>query len=277
MLFRSRRESAENCFSLTKMVLDGETRTILNETFPFNGFIDDFTDLPCDEPIPEEVRAWYYERYTGEFADASYGNEELANFQYANIVPESSGPVVLELLAQDSCYWFDKDKSIRNPWDKNTTMTLHPEVDPLPGSVVGIIEGEERDQLIVGKSAVLGAGAMGCLFGGLLAEKGLNVNLIDVWKEHVDAINKDGLKMDGHGGDRIIKVKATSDPSSLDKMDAVIVMCKATALEPALNSIKNIIGEKTIFMSFQNGIGHEAIIQSIRWAKIGRASCRERV
>ena len=91
------------------------------------------------------------------------------------------------------------------------------------------------------KVAVLGAGAMGCLFGGLLAEKGLNVILIDVWKEHVNAINKDGLKMDGHGGDRVIKVKATSDPSSLDKIDAVIVMCKATALEPALNSIKNII------------------------------------
>ena len=113
------------------------------------------------------------------------------------------------------------------------------------------------------KVAVLGAGAMGCLFGGLLAEKGLNVILIDVWKEHVDAINKDGLKMDGHGGDRIIKVKATSDPSSLDKVDAIIVMCKATALEPALNSIKNIIGDKTVFMSFQNGIGHEAIIQGI--------------
>jgi len=47
------------------------------------------------------------------------------------------------------------------------------------------------------------------------------------------------------------------------KVDAVIVMCKATALEPALNSIKNIIGDKTVFMSFQNGIGHEAIIQSI--------------
>ena len=40
------------------------------------------------------------------------------------------------------------------------------------------------------KVAVLGAGAMGCLFGGLLAEKGLNVILIDVWKQHVDEINK---------------------------------------------------------------------------------------
>ena len=149
----------KNCFSLTKMILDGRTRTILNEEIPFNGFVDYFTDLPCDEPIPEEVRAWYYERYgnysnhTGEFADASYGNEELHNFQYANIVSEPSGPVVLELLAQDSCYWFDRFEWIRNPWDKNTTMTLHPEVDPLPGSVVGIIEGKERDQLIVGKSA----------------------------------------------------------------------------------------------------------------------------
>ena len=65
------------------------------------------------------------------------------------------------------------------------------------------------------KVGVLGAGAMGCLFGGLLAEKGLNVTLIDVWKEHVDTINKNGLKMDGHGGDRFIKVKATSDPSSV--------------------------------------------------------------
>ena len=39
------------------------------------------------------------------------------------------------------------------------------------------------------KVAVLGAGAMGCLFGGLLAEKGLEVVLIDVWKEHVDAVS----------------------------------------------------------------------------------------
>ena len=113
------------------------------------------------------------------------------------------------------------------------------------------------------KVVVLGAGAMGCLFGGLLAEKGLNVTLIDVWKEHVDEINKNGLKMDGHGGDRFIKVPATSDPSTIGKVDAVIVMCKATALEPALKSIKNIINDKTVFMSFQNGIGHEAIIKSI--------------
>ena len=89
--------------------------------------------------------------------------------------------------------------------------------------------------------AVLGAGAMGCLFGGLLAEKGLEVVLIDVWKEHVDEINKKGLKMMGHGGDRIVKIKATTEPKKLGKYDAIIIMCKATALENALSNVKNII------------------------------------
>ena len=113
------------------------------------------------------------------------------------------------------------------------------------------------------KVAVLGAGAMGCLFGGLMAEKGLDVVLIDVWKDHVDAINKNGLKMDGHGGDRFIKIKATTDPSTLKPVDAIIIMCKATALKTALTNAKNIIDDKTMLMSFQNGIGHEAIMQEI--------------
>ena len=113
------------------------------------------------------------------------------------------------------------------------------------------------------KVAVLGAGAMGCLFGGLMAEKGLDVVLIDVWKDHVDTINKNGLKMDGHGGDRFIKIKATTDPSTLKPVDAIIIMCKATALKIALTNAKNIIGDKTMLMSFQNGIGHEAIMQEI--------------
>ena len=113
------------------------------------------------------------------------------------------------------------------------------------------------------KVAVLGAGAMGCLFGGLMAEKGLDVVLIDVWKDHVDAINKNGLKMDGYGGDRFIKIKATTDPSTLKPVDAIIIMCKATSLKTALTNAKNIIGDKTLLMSFQNGIGHEAIMQEI--------------
>ena len=77
------------------------------------------------------------------------------------------------------------------------------------------------------KVAIVGAGAMGSLFGGLLAEGGLDVTLVDIWQEHVDAINATGLKMVGHGGERLIPVKATSDPSTIDSVDVVFFQCKA--------------------------------------------------
>ena len=47
---------------------------------------------------------------------------------------------------------------------------------------------------------------MGSFFGGLLAEKGLDVVLVDVWAEHVETINTKGLRIVGVGGDRLVKV-----------------------------------------------------------------------
>ena len=47
---------------------------------------------------------------------------------------------------------------------------------------------------------------MGSFFGGLLAEKGLDVVLVDVWEEHVSNINNNGLRIVGVGGDRAVKV-----------------------------------------------------------------------
>ena len=47
---------------------------------------------------------------------------------------------------------------------------------------------------------------MGSFFGGLLAEKGLDVVLVDVWAEHVETINTRGLRIVGVGGDRHVKV-----------------------------------------------------------------------
>jgi 2-dehydropantoate 2-reductase len=47
--------------------------------------------------------------------------------------------------------------------------------------------------------AVVGAGAMGSLFGALLAEAGQKVWLIDVWAEHVNAIQSAGLTVEQEG------------------------------------------------------------------------------
>ena len=114
------------------------------------------------------------------------------------------------------------------------------------------------------KVAIVGAGAMGSLFGGLLAEGGLDVTLVDIWQEHADAINATGLKMVGHGGERLIPVKATSDPSTIDSVDVVFFQCKATCNADAAASVKHLFNnEHTVAISFQNGLGNEEEIESI--------------
>ena len=112
--------------------------------------------------------------------------------------------------------------------------------------------------------AVLGAGAMGCLFGGLLAENGLEVTLIDKWEEHIETINKDGLKLTGVGGDRTLKnIAATSDITTVGPHDVVIVQCKAPATREAVESARHLFHDDTVAVSFQNGLGNEDVIAEV--------------
>lgn len=110
---------------------------------------------------------------------------------------------------------------------------------------------------------ILGAGAMGCLFGGLLKEGGLNVTLVDIWDEHVDAINRHGLRMAGFGGERAIPVRATTDVASVSAADVVSVHCKAAHTAQAVESAVSLFHQGTVAISFQNGIGNEETIAGI--------------
>src|SRR5918994_1456688 len=60
------------------------------------------------------------------------------------------------------------------------------------------------------KITVVGAGAMGGSYGGLLAVTGHEVQLIDACQAHVDAINRDGLRVDGVRGDHRVRAAASS-------------------------------------------------------------------
>jgi len=104
---------------------------------------------------------------------------------------------------------------------------------------------------------VVGAGAMGGLFGGLLAEGGLDVILVDTWPEHVAAIRADGLRIVGVGGDRAIRLSATSDPSTIRAADVVLFQCKAFANTPAAQGVRHLFTGDTVAISFQNGLGNE--------------------
>ena len=104
---------------------------------------------------------------------------------------------------------------------------------------------------------------MGCLFGGILKEGGLNVSLVDVWVEHVEAINRRGLRLVGYGGDRTIPIRATTDVASLGRADVISVQCKAPDTETAVRSAIPLFGEGTVAISFQNGLGNEENIARV--------------
>jgi len=111
--------------------------------------------------------------------------------------------------------------------------------------------------------AVLGAGAMGCLFGGLLIEGGLDVTFIDKWQEHVSKIKTEGLRLVGLGGDRTLKAKATTDVTKLGTFDIIIVQCKATDTRAAVESAKHLFRKDSVAISFQNGLGNEDVIAEV--------------
>jgi 2-dehydropantoate 2-reductase len=117
------------------------------------------------------------------------------------------------------------------------------------------------------KIVIVGAGAMGGLFGALLTAGGLEVTLVDVWREHVDAMNRDGLRLVGHGGERTIRVKATADPGAIGAADVLLFQCKAFANDAAARSVRHLVAPATVVISFQNGLGNEEALGAVLGAE----------
>lgn len=108
------------------------------------------------------------------------------------------------------------------------------------------------------KIAIIGSGAMGSLYGGLLAESGQEVYFVDVFKEHIDKVNKDGLTIIQDDGEKNIdNIKGVVDSKEIDsKMDLVIVFVKSTLTDIAIKGNLSIIGENTSILTLQNGLGN---------------------
>ena len=92
------------------------------------------------------------------------------------------------------------------------------------------------------KIAVVGAGAMGCLFGTMLAEVGNDVWLYDVWLEHVRAISQDGLRIEREGKIRTVEIKATDDPHQVGRAELVIIFVKSSRTKLAAETAQTIVG-----------------------------------
>jgi len=111
------------------------------------------------------------------------------------------------------------------------------------------------------KIVVVGAGAMGSLFAGYLAKSHEEIWVYDVWKEHIDAINREGLVMTRDNVDHRVKLNATSDPMRPSVMDAVIVFCKYVHTRQAMQDARPMIGPRTVVLTLQNGLGNVDILR----------------
>ena len=110
------------------------------------------------------------------------------------------------------------------------------------------------------KTVIIGAGAMGSLFGGLLTLSGEDVWLVSTGKEHVDTMRSVGLTIEKGEKLQIIRVNATTDVTSLGKADLILFFVKTYQTEKAVSDSLVLQKESTIFLSLQNGLGNEEAI-----------------
>ncbi|MGB9594751.1 MAG: ketopantoate reductase family protein [Candidatus Poribacteria bacterium] len=110
---------------------------------------------------------------------------------------------------------------------------------------------------------IVGPGAMGCLFAGLLTESGqTDVWLLDKTKARSDKINENGITIEGIGGKRILKIKATSLPNEIEYADLILICVKSYDTFDAVRSIAQIVKDDSIILTLQNGLTNIDVISN---------------
>ncbi len=106
------------------------------------------------------------------------------------------------------------------------------------------------------KIAIVGAGAMGSVYAALMADAGNEVWAIDVWREHVETINRDGLRVEGASGDRIVStVQASASIGDAGQCDLYIIATKASGVGDAARAVSGVMGPNSLVLTIQNGLG----------------------
>jgi 2-dehydropantoate 2-reductase len=106
------------------------------------------------------------------------------------------------------------------------------------------------------KIGIVGSGAMGSVYGALLADAGNDVWLFDKWQDHVAAMRARGLRCEGASGDRTVRVNATTRAAEAGPCALAIVATKVMDIEDALADARAMIGPDTLVLAIQNGLGN---------------------
>jgi len=108
------------------------------------------------------------------------------------------------------------------------------------------------------KIVVIGAGAMGCLYGAYLSRKH-EVIMLDSYEPQVSSINNHGITVIEEDGteEKFEGIKAYLSGEYHEIADLIIVFVKSTFSEEALQTNKKLFGDHTLVMTLQNGAGND--------------------
>jgi 2-dehydropantoate 2-reductase len=120
--------------------------------------------------------------------------------------------------------------------------------------------------------AFMGAGAVGSYVGGHLSRAGLDVTLIDPWPDHIEAIKRDGLHLEGTQGEYRVHPRAPHlhEVQSLfkDPVDVAFVCTKSYDTVWATAMIAQYLGPGGFIVSLQNSINEERIAGVVGWGRV---------
>jgi 2-dehydropantoate 2-reductase len=114
------------------------------------------------------------------------------------------------------------------------------------------------------KIAIVGAGPVGGILGTYLTKENIDVTLVDIWKDHMKAIQENGFHIGGV--DNLVgyfdadHLKLAISELKGVKPDLVFIATKASSLEPVANELKKVLHDKALIISHQNGVGNEEVL-----------------
>ena len=108
---------------------------------------------------------------------------------------------------------------------------------------------------------MIGSGAAGSVFAAYLNKGGARMYLVDRYKAHMTKISEEGLRFVSPAGEELLRGFETAESAeSIGVMDIVILMVKATQTDGIMPSVMKCVGENTVVVSLQNGLGNEEVL-----------------
>ena len=120
---------------------------------------------------------------------------------------------------------------------------------------------------------IMGSGAIGSLYGGLLSLAGEDVIAFVGRKRHVDSIQANGLKIKGVKGEYSIPINATDDPRAIGNVDLIFITTKAYDSVKAAFQVSYLVDKGAYILCLHNGIGiEEKVAQDLGTTRVLRAT-----